>query len=112
MLYSTTRLFPSLTPFATIRRLLHRLINQSNNCIASPCSTAREIARAHETKKQAIELDRFAFQQSGESGMEERTEGEVEDEKSLFGDEIKKSLGAMGLELNLWGGILQGAFDD
>lgn len=31
-----------------------------------------------------------------------------EEETGLFGEEITASLGAMGLELNLWGGILEG----
>lgn len=46
------------------------------------------------------------------SGSNSNSGVKSEEEAGLFGEEITASLGAMSLELNLWGGILEGALED
>lgn len=46
------------------------------------------------------------------SGTNSNSGVKSEEEAGLFGEEITASLGAMSLELNLWGGILEGALED
>ncbi|KAM0790476.1 hypothetical protein ACM66B_003352 [Microbotryomycetes sp. NB124-2] len=116
LLYTTTRLFPEDANFPVIRKLLQRCLKQCDMCISGNNGTQREVERAIETRNIVLEFDRFAFEVGStfedKSGVDTLSDSVHSNDSSLFGEEVTASLKAMSLELNLWGGILEGALDD
>ncbi|KAK4049273.1 hypothetical protein OIV83_004209 [Microbotryomycetes sp. JL201] len=115
LLYTTTRLFPEDADFPRVRKLLQQCLKQCDLCIAGNNGTEREVERAIETRNIVLEFDRFAFEVGStyeDDKASVNTAPETCPNSSLFGEEVTASLKAMSLELNLWGGLLEGALDD
>ncbi|KAK4047443.1 hypothetical protein OIO90_006188 [Microbotryomycetes sp. JL221] len=126
LLYTTTRLFPEDADFPRIRKLLQRLLKQCDLCIGGNNGTQREVERALDTRAIVLEFDRYAFEigptfeddktinsQNAQQPLLSLSDGvQGGQDSNLFGEEVTASLRAMSLELNLWGGMLEGALDD
>lgn len=130
VLSNVSRLFPADSPLRTIRTLLHRVLEQSNACIAAGVAPQHEMERARETKLQVLEFDRWAFEQgedeadvgsasgadkeaesngsagggAGAGGAEGARSRQAEEESIV--EDMSANLGALKLDLALWGSML------
>ena len=119
VLFNVSRLFPADSPLKTVRTLLHRVLEQSNAAIAAGVAPPHELARARDTKLQVLEFDRWAFELGEEEGGAEvaaevanrgeeggsAVKPEAAEDESL-GEDMSANLGALKLDLALWGSML------
>lgn len=123
VLFNVSRMFPGDLPLKTVRTLLHRVLEQSNAALNAGVAPAHELERARDTKLQVLEFDRWAFElgeeEGGEAAGAAAGTGEAENggeengaakgaggEDESLGEDMSANLGALKLDLALWGSML------